>query len=281
MTITCVITSYNNCDYLKHAVQSVADQTKPVDEIIVADDASTDGSRELIRSLAAERARIRPIFRERNLGVARNRDFATREATGDFVTWLDGDDFYYDNKIELECRAIASRTAGVACSNLDIVKVDGTIISFRDVSSFVAMSREEKVATLAFRRGPIPSHFLIPKAIYERTGGIKSKFEIYEDWDFKIRLAAMPINWVWSGCVGMAYRQTGTGLSSVPVEEHAKAMRLVLAENEALLTEVLGMDGYRRAMRVVPPAKSRRRGRKELRSIVRLARRWLVKEPGI
>lgn len=281
MTITCVVTSYNNGEYLRDAVGSVLKQTMAVDEIIVADDASTDGSRELIRALAAECARLRPIFRERNLGVARNRDFATREAAGDFVTWLDGDDFYYDNKIELECRAIASRPVGVACSNVDIVDANGELVGYRDVSRFAGMPKEEVLEIFAFRRGGLPTHMFMPKSIYERVGGLRSKFQIYEDWDFKIRLAALPVRWVWSGCVGMAYRQTGTGLASVPVEEHAKAMRLVLAENEALLTEVLGIDGYRRVMRVVPPTKSRRRGRKALRSIVRLARRWLIKEPGI
>ena len=65
------------------------------------------------------------------------------------------------------------------------------------------------------------------------------------------------------------------------VEEHAKVMRLVLAENEALLTDVLGPSGYRQALTVVPPRRSRRPARVSLTKVGRLARRWLLKEPEI
>ena len=98
--ITVVITSFNNSTWLKECVESVAGQTMPVDEIIITDDASTDGSQDLIQSLAAIHPRIRPILRETNIGVAANRDLAVREARGELITTLDGDDYYYPEKIE-------------------------------------------------------------------------------------------------------------------------------------------------------------------------------------
>ena len=234
-----------------------------------------------IRSLAAEHQEIRTILREQNLGVARNRDFAIREANGELITWLDGDDFYYDNKIAMEWRALNTFSDGVSCSNVDIVDAGGAIIDIRDLSAFVGKQREVKLANIVCRRLPIPYQFLISKAIYERTGGIKGKFQLYEDWDFKIRLTALPVRWIWSGCVGMAYRQTGMGLSSAPVEEHSKAIGLILAENEALVTEILGADFYRQAIGAVPPAKSRRRARDLARSIVGRARRYMIGAPGV
>ena len=280
--ITCVIVSYNNIKYLHKAIESALRQTKPLDEIIVADDASTDGSQELIRALAAEYGKIRPIFREQNLGVARNKDLAIRGARGDLLTTLDGDDYYYDNKIELECRALNAFSDGVAYSNFDIVDANGAPLRFRDVSPLAGISREEVLDIFAFRRGQrIPRDFLLPKAIYERAGGIKRKFPLYEDWDFKIRLAALPVNWVWSGCVGMAYRQTGTGLASATLEEHAKVMRLVLVENEALLTEVLGPNGYQQALTVVSARGLRREASVSLAKVVRIARSCMIKEPGL
>lgn len=255
MAITCVIVSYNNAKYLRQAVDSVLVQTKPVDEIIVADDASTDGSQELIRVLAAEHGKIRAIFRKKNLGVNRNRDLAIRAAAGDFVTFLDGDDFYYDNKIALEWQTLEAANAGVACSNIDIVDAGGAVTETRDFSTFVGMPWEDKVKLLALRPGTNPRDFLMPKKLYEQVGGFRRKFVLYGDVDFKIRLAALPVKWVWSRCVGAAFRQTGSGLSSAPVKEHAKSLRLLLAENETLLTKVLGARGYRRALKVVPPGR--------------------------
>ncbi len=281
MTITCVIVSYNNGEYLRQAVKSVLAQTRPVDEIIVADDASSDGSQDLIRSLAGEHQEIRAIFRERNLGVNRNRDLAIRAARGDLITTLDGDDFYYDNKIALEWQALEATNAGVACSNIDIVHAGGAVMEARDFSAFVALPWVYKVKLLALRPGTNPRDFLMPKKIYEQVGGFRSKFALYGDVDFKIRLAALPVKWVWSGCVGAAFRQTGSGLSSAPVKEHAKALRLLLAENETLLTEVLGARGYRRALKGVPPGRFRARARGWLGSAARVARRRLIGESGV
>jgi len=281
MSITCVIVSYNNGEYMRQAVESVVVQTRPVDEIIVADDASSDGSQDLIRELAAEHDKIRPIFREQNLGVNRNRDLAIRAAAGDFVTFLDGDDFYYENKLALEWQALEAANTGVACSNIDVVDAGGAVIETRDFSAFVGMPREDKVKLLALRPGANPRDFLMPKKIYEQAGGFRSKFALYGDVDFKIRLAALPVKWVWSGCVGAAFRRTGSGLSSALVKEHAKALRLLLAENETLLTEILGARGYRRALKVVPAGRFRARARRWLGSAARVARRRLIGESGV
>ena len=105
MRISCVIVSYNNGDLLENAVMSVVKQTRPLDEIIIADDASADGSQDLIDALSHAFPNINPIIRERNLGVSANRDLAMREAHGDFVTYLDGDDHFLPTKIEAEARA--------------------------------------------------------------------------------------------------------------------------------------------------------------------------------
>ena len=286
-TVSCVITSYNNSDYLRQAVESVVAQTKPVDEIIVADDASTDGSQDLIRSLAAEHENIRIILREQNLGVARNRDFAIREANGELVTWLDGDDFFYDNKTEMELRALETVGGAVAVSSINIVDANGNVLNYRDVSPFSNTSKEEALEILAYRRGGLPRNMLIAKKIYEGVGGIKSKFHLYEDWDLDIRLAARQVRWAWSGCVGYGYRRIGAGLSAVPVDEHYKAMRAVLEENMTVLEGALGPDTYRRAIEIVCPITLGHRvpgtfwviQRKLFKSLWRLAERVFDAEP--
>jgi len=102
--------------YLKKAISSVLEQSMRVNEIIITDDGSTDGSREIIRSFANQYSILRPIFREKNLGVAANRDLAVRVATSHLITTLDGDDYYFPNKIENEYLALEAG-GDVAFSN--------------------------------------------------------------------------------------------------------------------------------------------------------------------
>ena len=93
--ISVIICSYNQSVILREAIDSVINQTLPASEIIVCDDASTDGSQELIRSLEIQSGGlIRGIFQERNVGVAANRNTGLKAATGELVTWLDGDDIF-------------------------------------------------------------------------------------------------------------------------------------------------------------------------------------------
>ena len=253
MTISCIIVSYNQEAYLRQAIESVLAQTRPVDEIIVADDASTDASRDLIRALAAEHQTIRPIFREANIGVAANRDLAIRAASGAFTTTLDGDDFFYPTKIEHEWASLAANPNSIAYSQIAQVDGSGSTIQCPDLSAFPDRSLRERLAYVANLYGPLPRDMLLTKDVYLRVGGFRHELRAYEDWNLKIRLAAEPNDWICSGHVGIAYRQTGKGLSSITWRQHRLAMLRALKNNQALLEESLGPAGYRRAEKNAPP----------------------------
>jgi glycosyltransferase involved in cell wall biosynthesis len=99
--ISIIITSYNHRAYLVEAIESVLGQTLMPYEIIVADDASSDGSQDTIR--AYERrfpGLVRGVFQAQNCGIPRNRNAALLEVTGDYVGVLDGDDWFLPHKLE-------------------------------------------------------------------------------------------------------------------------------------------------------------------------------------
>jgi glycosyltransferase involved in cell wall biosynthesis len=91
--ISLIITSYNQQEYLREAIESAIDQTVAAFEIIVADDHSTkDGSIETIREYAARYpGLVRGLFQEENVGIPKNRNSALRMVKGDHVAILDGD----------------------------------------------------------------------------------------------------------------------------------------------------------------------------------------------
>lgn len=247
-SISCIVTSFNNSELLTKAVMSVVSQTMAVDEIIIADDCSTDDSRELITSLASEYYQIRPIFREKNLGVAANRDLAIKAANGELVTTLDGDDFYCPYKIEKEYAAMQNNSCLVAYSDILLVDYQGKDILLQDTSKFSFFDKKDRLNWLASRLGYIPRDMLLTKQLYLEVDGMNHKIPVYQDWEFKIRLAAQPSKWAYSGVKGTAYRKTGSGLSSMNVLRHIKDQNEVLWLNRDLLKKHIGELGFQKSV---------------------------------
>ena len=187
MRISCVIVSYNNGGFLRDAIMSVVEQTHPIDEIIIADDASTDQSQDLISSLARIHPAIKPILRTNTLGVSRNRDLAIQEATGDLITTLDGDDFFHPEKIEAEMRSLEGSPALVAYSDVRIIDYRTGSDSVERIAAFAHLRRDERVRWLLGQGTHNPQGMLFHREIHDVIGGYRHHLRTYEDWDYKIR----------------------------------------------------------------------------------------------
>lgn len=94
--VSILINNYNYAPYLKSAIDSSLNQTYPNTEILVADDGSTDGSQEIIRSYGD---RIKPIFKS-NGGHASALNAGFAQSCGDIICFLDSDDVFLPTKVE-------------------------------------------------------------------------------------------------------------------------------------------------------------------------------------
>ena len=243
-TIACIVTSYNNGPWLRQSIESVLAQSRRPDEIVVADDGSTDGSRDLITSLVGAHPTIRAILREENIGVAANRDLAIRAATSDLVTTLDGDDYYHPKKIEKEAKIIQENAGDVVVySDLDFVDPDGNVLERIGFTEFAQGGGDARMAYLLHRAGPIPRDMLMPKALFERAGGFRHELRLYEDWDLKLRLARAARNWYRAaGGPGLSYRRHPRGLASADGLSHLEAQLRVIFLNREWLEGRLGSE---------------------------------------
>lgn len=119
--ITVIIPIYNVEKYLRRAVDSVLGQTYRNLDIILVDDGSPDGCPQICDSYAAREARVRVIHKE-NGGLSDARNAGLRVAGGDYIAFLDSDDYYAPRFIEILYEEISRHDAQVAVCTYETTK---------------------------------------------------------------------------------------------------------------------------------------------------------------
>ena len=117
-SLALLIPSYNHDRYLAQLFASIAGQTRSLDEILISDDASTDGSYELLKGWARGRPGVKIFRQPQNLGITENSNFLLSKTKSDLVFFLHSDDVLLSSraleKMELLFRN-ESKLALVAC----------------------------------------------------------------------------------------------------------------------------------------------------------------------
>jgi glycosyltransferase involved in cell wall biosynthesis len=128
-TIAAVIPLYNKEPYIARALTSVLAQTRPVDEIIVVDDASTDGSLEQVKAFQDPRIRVLRRMDPRQRGLPATRNAGIQSATSRWIAFLDADDSWHDDFIEESEKLIAqaSGRVGFLFTGWESVWSDGVV----------------------------------------------------------------------------------------------------------------------------------------------------------
>lgn len=114
MNITAVITTFNRGEIVPDAIRSVLRQTKSVQELLVVDDGSTDGTEETVAQAFSGATITCRYIKKANGGMASSLNHGIEESTGDWVAFLDDDDLWADNHIE-RIRAIHASCATLGC----------------------------------------------------------------------------------------------------------------------------------------------------------------------
>ena len=128
--VTAIITTHNRLELLKRAIKSVYAQTYKEMELIVVDDASTDGTQAYCESLPLRYLHI-PKAESRGGNHARN--LGVKMARGEYVAFLDDDDYWLPKKIEKQVALMESKDCElVYCGRrLELVGMDGEV-TYRD-----------------------------------------------------------------------------------------------------------------------------------------------------
>lgn len=125
--LTIIVPIYNIMEYLPRCVHSITAQTYQNLEILLVDDGSTDGTGELCDQLAAEDERIRVIHKE-NGGSSSARNLAIEEAKGEYLGFVDSDDFITVDMYERLYQGIVDYNVTVAQIGRDEIDAEGNML---------------------------------------------------------------------------------------------------------------------------------------------------------
>jgi glycosyltransferase involved in cell wall biosynthesis len=212
--VSVVIPTFNRAADLKRALTSIASQTWQQWEVLVVDNHSTDNSAQVIEHFSDRRIRMLSVHNHGVIALSRNVGVAN--AAGEYVAFLDSDDWWAPRKLELSLRAL--------CCGADIVYHD--LYLARSPRSGWRPRRllTRPLASPAFQclieRGNVltNSSVVVQRRLLLDVGGLSEDPALvsWEDYECWLRLAAVtekftrlaqPLGWYWAGGVHISSPQ--------------------------------------------------------------------------
>lgn len=183
--VSVIIPNYNYAHYLRQAVESVLAQTYPRVEVVVVDDGSTDNSREVLAEYAAN---IRCVHQP-NRGVAAARNQGARISSGDYLAFLDADDYWLPAKLERQIE-MYRQDPELGLTHCGVEEFNERVGEFRQRTEGLAgwVARE----LLLFERPVIlggGSALMVPRRLFDEIGGFDERLSTSADWEFCYRMA--------------------------------------------------------------------------------------------
>jgi glycosyltransferase involved in cell wall biosynthesis len=175
--VSLIITTYNYAQFIERAIRSALDQSlaKESFEIIVVNDCSTDHTTEV---LANYQDQIRIYNLEQNLGLAGARNFGIKKAQGQFICFLDADDYIHRDTLRVQKLFLEENNA------LDAVSVDYYLVDERGKHISHVSSAEQPIACgIMFRKD-----FLYHIGLYDESFRAREEEDLRMRWQEKYNI---------------------------------------------------------------------------------------------
>jgi glycosyltransferase involved in cell wall biosynthesis len=225
--VSVIIPTYNRRDLLPRAIDSVLAQTHRVDEIIVVDDGSTDGTADMLQARYGER--VKHVWQS-NAGVSAARNHGLRLARGRYLALLDSDDEWLPEKTALQMAFLESRPdfGMVVC---DVERIDG---DYRHIDVFHRREviREDGWALRWLLHNPalIPASVMLRRQVVDQLGGFDEALRTAEDLEFHLRVARhWPIGVVELALVRAMRGHDGLSAASSTYDDYVRVVEAAVA----------------------------------------------------
>ncbi len=230
-----IIPTYNRRDLLPRAIDSVLAQTRSIDEIIVVDDGSTDGTADMLQARYGER--VKHVWQS-NAGVSAARNHGLRLARGRYLALLDSDDEWLPEKTALQVAFLESRPdfGMVVC---DVERIDG---DYRHIDVFHRRDviREDGWALRWLLHNPalIPASVMLRRQVVDQLGGFDETLRTAEDLEFHLRVARhWPIGVVEQALVRAMRGHEGLSAASSTYDDYVRVVEAAVASARGSLDD--------------------------------------------
>lgn len=195
-TISAIIPTYNSAIFLPQAISSIRRQSRPVNEIIVVDDGSTDNTAEIVSGLGKD---IK-YLRQQNAGPAAARNHGIAAANSQYIAFLDADDQWTEQKTERQMAVmekqpdvalIASDMAEIGAHNEVLVHSVLRKHALYDFFHDLGGAPVPQALAMLVRKNFIPTGtVIVKKSVLTETGGFNLNIRYGEDLELWARIAA-------------------------------------------------------------------------------------------
>jgi glycosyltransferase involved in cell wall biosynthesis len=224
--VSVIIPTFNRSLYLEQAVMSVLRQTYKNLECIVVDDGSTDNTHEIINKLGSRDSRIKYFYKE-NGGVSSARNFGINKSKGEWIQFLDSDDWLNHDKISFQLKFYSEFESD---STDDVVLYsDYTVVHESEqgnvnktiTRTFEPISKKQLLQQVLgwYHIADCPLHVnntLFTKNILDKNRFYECKEFIFEDLELWVRLLVQNISFVHTPIVGMYFRRHQSNITLNP-----------------------------------------------------------------
>jgi glycosyltransferase involved in cell wall biosynthesis len=182
-SVTAIVPTHNRATTLGRALASIYAQTRVPDEVLVVDDASTDGT----AAVVAKHPGALHLRLERNVGAGAARNAGIRRARGEWLAFLDSDDAWAPGKLEAQLAAADLHPpADLVCTGITVSEHGG----WRGDFGFDGVSPDEGWTFSEFQNYPFaPSSWLVRRSVFETTGYFDEQLPNCEDLDLLARMS--------------------------------------------------------------------------------------------
>lgn len=188
--VSIVINCYNGEKYLRKSIESILDQSYKNLELIFWDNHSTDQSKNIIKSY--DDSRIKYFFSQNHTTLYQARNLALKECKGDFVNFLDADDYYLKDKIAKQLLYFKDEKVGVIYSNYyryyeDIKKkklLTNKMLPSGNLTQYILEESQISFMTVMVRKKSLDSLEFNFDPKYSIIGDYDLLYRLSFNWDF-------------------------------------------------------------------------------------------------
>jgi len=225
LKISIIIPAYNAARYVREAVDSALRQTYPDVEVVVVDDGSADGTKQVLAPYIKKK-QIRYVY-QKNKGLAGARNTGIRNSSGEYVAFLDADDLFLPEKVEGQVEVFEANQSYAVCYS-DLLHFDEGGRSYRHRYKYPSGDILEPLLHKQFIN---PLTVMARRKLFDKYGYFDEKLRRSEDWDLWLRWAQAGVKFYYLDRPLAKYRIRSVGnLSAIDSEPEMKEKNLLIFE---------------------------------------------------